>query len=577
MEITTISQAMQLHAQILKSNANPKPNNIETKDRDLTKLFAFTALSGNLTYAHSILNSLSTPNSYFYNTMIRAYANSSNPLPSLSLFLKMHSQNDMHCPKPDKFTYPFVLKSCAKLNKTHEGKQLHSLILKLGLASNQYIQHGLVHMYSCFGDLGCACNVFGKMSEKDVVSWTSMIDGFVNNDKPIEALRLFEEMLSNGIEPNDATFVSVLRASADTGALSVGQSVHSMVEEREIGLKANVSTALIDMYVKCGCIDSAKDVFHKIENKDVFTWTAIISGLASHGHCKDAIKFFHQMELQNVKPDERTVTAILSACRNAGWVHEGLSYFWRMKSKYGIRPTIHHYGCIVDLYGRAGHLDEAEAFINKMTIKPDVVLWRSLIWACKIHGDTDRAERLMKQVGLLDIEASDCGSYVLLGNVYAVAGKWDDKAKVRELMIKRGLSKPPGSSKIEIDGVIHDFTSGDSSHIDAEKIYEKLDEIEEQLRGLHYDPKVSEVLLEIDDDEKAFQLHHHSEKLAVAFGLIKTSSGTNIRIVKNLRSCEDCHSVMKLISRIYQRDIVMRDRIRFHHFRNGKCSCGDKW
>lgn len=183
----------------------------------------------------------------------------------------------------------------------------------------------------------------------------------------------------------------------------------------------------------------------------------------------------------------------------------------------------------------------------------------------------------MKNLQLLESNADDCGSYVLIGNVYASAGKWHDKAKVRELMDKKGLRKPPGSSRIEIDGLIHEFVAGDSSHPEAEKIYEKLDEIEEKLLEEKHSPKLSQVLLEIDDEVKAFQLRHHSEKLAVAFGLIKTNPGSEIRIVKNLRSCEDCHAVMKLLSKIYQREIIMRDRIRFHYFRHGECSCGDCW
>ncbi|RVW48370.1 Pentatricopeptide repeat-containing protein [Vitis vinifera] len=248
-----------------------------------------------------------------------------------------------------------------------------------------------------------------------------------------------------------------------------------------------------------------------------------------------------------------------------------------MRCKYGVKPTIQHYGCMVDLLARTGHLDEAEEFIRKMPIEPDVVLWRTLIWASKVHGDIDRSERLMKDRGLLKMDSDDCGSYVLLGNVYASAGKWHDKAKMRELMNQKGLSKPPGCSRIEVDGLVHEFAAGDSGHIEAEKIYAKLDEVEERLKAEGYHPKLSEVLLEIDNEEKAFQLRHHSEKLAVAFGLIKTSPGTEIRIVKNLRSCEDCHSVMKLISKIYQQDIIVRDRIRFHHFINGDCSCKDYW
>ncbi|KAA8546002.1 hypothetical protein F0562_020547 [Nyssa sinensis] len=568
MEIINMTQAMQLHAQMLKSG----------QDQNLSKLFTFSALSpsGNLSYARLILDSLQTPNSYYFNTMIRAYSDSPDPTEALTLFLSMHQQ-DHNIPRPEKFTYPFVLKACTKLRHTHLGEQLHCLICKSGLVSDRYIQNVLIHMYSRCGKSDLARKVFDKMSDRDVVSWTSIIDGFVDNGRPIEAIRLFEQMVDDGIEPNDATVVSVLRACADTGALGMGRNVNRIVEEKKLGSNPNVSTALIDMYAKCGCIDSAIRVFDENLNKDVFAWTAMISGLASNGRCKDSIYLFEQMKDFNVKPDERTITAVLSACRNAGWVSEGLSYFKNMRKKYKVRPTIQHYGCIVDLLARAGRLEDAEDFIRKMPLEPDAVLWRTLIWACKIHGDTDRGERLMKQLELSNMSSNDCGSYVLLGNVYASIGKWHDKAKVRELMNQKGLVKPPGSSRIEINSVIHEFTAGDSGHFEAESIYEKLGEMEEHLSGEGYHPNFSEVLLEIDNEEKAFQLLHHSEKLAVAFGLIKTSSGTIIRIVKNLRSCQDCHSFMKIISRTYQREIIVRDRIRFHHFKNGECSCGDYW
>lgn len=438
-------------------------------------------------------------------------------------------------------------------------------------------------MYSVCGESGLAYKVFGTMWERDVVSWTSMINGFVDDDRPIEAIRLFERMMDEGVvDINDATIVSVLRACADTGALNLGKRVHGVVMEKKIGLLANVSTALIDMYAKCGCIESARQVFVEIVEKDVFTCTAMISGLASHGHCQEAIDMFNQMQAFGIKPDERTMTAVLSACRNAGWYTEGNTYLRSMKKKYGVRPTVQHYGCMVDLLARVGRLEDAEDFINKMPIEPDMVLWRTLIWACKVHRDFNRAERLIKHLEHLKIDSRDSGSLVLIGNVYASSGKWHDKARTRKLMNKEGLVKPPGSSKIEFDGEIHEFAVGDSGHPEAEKIYAKLDEIEELLRREGYEPKVSEVLLEIEDEEKAFQLSHHSEKLALGFGLSKTGvnhdqSHQIVRIVKNLRSCEDCHAFMKLVSKIYQREIIMRDRIRFHHFKNGECSCKDYW
>lgn len=439
----------------------------------------------------------------------------------------------------------------------------------------------MIYMYSEFGELGVAREVFDRMSDRDVVSWTSMIDGFVDDDRPSEAIKLFEQMLECGVEINEATVVSVLKACADMGALSKGKTVHEIVKkmkEMKMYSKANVRTALIDMYAKSGCIESARKVFDGVKGKDVFVWTAMISGLASHGQCREAIDLFSEMEASDIKPDERTMTAVLSACRNGGLIQEGYVFFYSMQEKYGVRPTIQHYGCIVDLLARAGKLKEAEEFINKMPIKPDAVLWRTLIWSCKVHGDTDRAKRLMKHLGLEDFDADDSGSFILASNVYASEGKWMNKAKVREMMKQKGLVKPPGSSRIEIEGEeVHEFVMGDYNHSEAEKMYVKLSEMVDKLRNEGYNPRVSEVLLEVEDEEKAIQLLHHSEKLALAFGLIRTGSGVEIRIVKNLRSCEDCHEFMKLISRVYKRDIIVRDRIRFHHFRNGECSCKNYW
>jgi pentatricopeptide repeat protein len=576
MEVTNMSQALQLHAQFLKSQTQNQKN--------FSKLFTFSALSpsGDLNYARLLLNTNPTLNSYYYNTIIRAYSHSSNPthhFQALSLFLFMlqPTTHHHHVPTPDNFTYPFVLKCCARLKLTQQGKQLHCLITKLGFGSDLYIQNALIHMYSEIGELGVARELFDRMSYRDVVSWTSMIDGFVNCDLPIEAIDLFERMLEGGVDVNDATAISVLRACADSGALSVGRKVHGIVKVKGIDLKTNVCTALIDMYSKCGCLESARKVFDDVVDKDVFVWTAMISGLACHGMSKEAIDLFVEMEKCNIKPDERTVTVVLSACRNAGLVREGYMFFSDVQKRCGVKPTIQHFGCLVDLLARGGCLEEAEDFINAMPMKPDAVLWRTLIWACKVHADTERAERLMKHLELQGMSAHDSGSYILASNVYASVGKWCDKAEVRELMNKKGLLKPPGSSRIEVDGVVHEFVMGGYNHPEAEKIFIKLDQMVDKLRKEGYNPKVSEVMLEMDDEEKAIQLLHHSEKLALSYGLISTSPRSKIRIVKNLRSCKDCHEFMKLISKVYQRDIIVRDRIRFHHFKNGDCSCKDYW
>ncbi|KAK7351874.1 hypothetical protein VNO77_11619 [Canavalia gladiata] len=575
MEVRSMREALQVHAQLVKLGT---PRN--DSSRNLSNLFTFAALSpaGDLNYARLLLSSIPGLNSYYYNTLIRAYSQTSNPnhqFHALSLFLSMLQQNNF--PSPDNFTFPFLLKCCARLKLSPQGKQLHALITKLCFASDLYIQNALIHMYSEFADSASARVLFDTMPLRDVVSWTSMIDGLVNNDRPVEAIDLFERMLEAGVEVNEATVTSVLRACADSGALSMGRKVHGIVKERGFCSMSNVTTALVDMYAKSGCIESASKVFHHAVDKHVFLWTAMISALASHGLCKEAVDLFLEMEKSQVKPDERTVTAVLSACRNAGLVHDGYLFFNNVQKLYGIKPTIQHFGCLVDLLARAGRLKEAEDFINTMPIEPDAVLWRTLIWACKVHGDIDRAQRLMKRLELQGMSADDGGSYILASNVYASVGKWCNKAEVRELMNKKGLVKPPGCSRIEVDGGVHEFVMGDYNHPEADKIFVQLDMMVDKLREEGYNPKVSEVLLEIDDEEKAVQLLHHSEKLALAYGLIRTGQGSTIRIVKNLRSCEDCHEFMKLISKIYQRDIIVRDRIRFHHFENGGCSCKDYW
>ncbi|KAK9667330.1 hypothetical protein RND81_14G248700 [Saponaria officinalis] len=571
MEITTMSQAMQLHAQAIKQGSQPHHQNY-------SKLFTFFALSpsGDLNYAHNILSSLQTPNTFYWNTMIRAYSNTSDPSESLRMFLAMHIQTDSGriVPKPDNYTFPFVLRACGKMGDTQMGKRVHCLVLKMGFGVDRFILNSLIHMYGKCGELGCARKVFDEMPERDVVSWTALVDGLVDNGRSVEAIECFGEMVGCGVEVNDATVVAVLRACAEAGALGVGKKVHTIVNDLGIVEKANVSTGLIDMYSKCGCIDSARDVFDNVAFKDVCSWTAMIHGLASHGMSKEAVVLFDVMINSGVKPDERTMTAVLAACRNAGWSSEACVYLNDMRYKYGIMPNLQHYGCIVDLYARSGQLAEAGDFIRKMPILPDAVLWRTLIWACKIHDDSDRAEHLIKE---LNIDFDDCSNFVLISNIYASSGKWHDKAAVRETMRREGVVKPQGSSKIEVNGRVHEFTAGDSKHAEAGDIFEKLSDINERLRKEGYKPVVSEVLLDMDDEEKAFQLLHHSEKLAVAFGLMKTESRSKIRIVKNLRSCADCHSFMKVISRMYEREIVIRDRIRFHHFRNGECSCGDHW
>ncbi|PKA61471.1 Pentatricopeptide repeat-containing protein [Apostasia shenzhenica] len=514
--------------------------------------------------------------SFLANYVLRAYSKSPRPHRALRLFLHHHSQP--LAPIPDRFTFAPLLSAAARLGCADTGRQLHALLLKSSLFPSSSTQslNSLIHFYSSCRLLLPALQVFDEMSERDVVSWTSAISAAADADSPRHALRLFDSMVADGIQPNEATAVAALRSCADLGALSTGRRIHRIARVHGFSSKPNVATSLLDMYAKCGRIDLAEEIFRGLPEKDVFAWTAMIFGLAYHERSREALDLFQDMVEMGVQPDDRTITALLCACRSKAWVAEGYRVYNNMH-KFGITPRIQHYGCMVDLLARGGHLSEAEGFIRRMPVEPDAVLWRTLIWASMIHGDSERAERLMEKRKLLEMDPVDSGSYVLMGNVFGSLGKWEKKAKVRETMVKRRTGKLPGCSRIEVNGVVHEFEAGDSGHPEAERIYEKWDEIVERLRVEGYSPHVSEVLLDMEDEEKASQLHHHSEKLALAFGLINTSPEEEILIVKNLRSCQDCHSAMKLISRIYGRKIMVRDRIKFHHFSNGCCSCGDFW
>lgn len=330
------------------------------------------------------------------------------------------------------------------------------------------------------------------------------------------------------------------------------------------------------MYSKCGDLENALYVFRSIQKRDVFVWSSIIAGLAMHGRGKEALDFFKDMQKAKVKPNHVTFTSILSACSHAGLVEEGRMYFSKMLSLYGIAPEIEHYGCMVDILGRAGRLEEARKLIMSIPAPPAPSAWGALLGACVVHRNVELGEIACHN--LLGLQPRNDGAYVLLSNLYAKAGRWEDVGRLRKLMRDQGLKKEPGCSSMEVKGVIHEFLVGDASHPLSERIYKKLEEITARLKAVGYEAKRTQLLQNVEDDvAKEHALNLHSEKLAISFGLISTRAPMTIRINKNLRICGDCHSVAKLISNIYDREILIRDRYRFHHFKQGRCSCKDYW
>jgi pentatricopeptide repeat protein len=382
-------------------------------------------------------------------------------------------------------------------------------------------------------------------------------------------------MQIKGVCPDEITMVSVLSACTGLGALELGKWVESYVEKERVQKNVELSNALIDMFAKCGDVDKATNLFRSMRERNIVSWTSVIGGLAMHGRGVEAVAVFEEMVRSGVTPDDVVFIGLLSACSHSGLVDKGKGYFDSMRKDFSIVPKIEHYGCMVDMLCRAGLVKEALKFVQEMPIDPNPVVWRTLINACRAHGELKLGEKITRQ--LIRNEPMHESNYVLLSNIYAKMSDWEKKTRIREAMDMKGMKKIPGSTMIELDNEIYEFVAGDKSHAQSKEIYEMVDEMGKEMKRAGYMPTTTEVLLDIDDEDKEDTLNRHSEKLAIAFALLNTPPGTLIRIVKNLRVCDDCHSASKFISKIYNREIVVRDRNRFHHFKNGLCSCRDFW
>lgn len=596
----------------------------------LVKCYANPHFS-NFGFALKVFSSIPNPNVFIWNIVIKGCLENDKPFKAIYFYGRMIVDA-----RPNKFTYPTLFKACSVAEAVQEGRQIHGHVVKHGLGSDMHIKSAGIQMYASFGGLedarklfdngesdvvywntmidgylkcgdleaakglfeqmpirnigswnvmingfakggklGDARKVFDEMSERDEITWSSMVDGYISAGCYKEALEIFQLMQREDTRPGKFILCSVLAACSSIGAIDQGRWVHAYLKRNSIKLDAVLGTALLDMYAKCAWLDMAWEVFEEMKEKEVFTWNAMIGGLAIHGRAGDALELFSKMQEGRLKPNGVTLVSILTACAHAGFVDRGLRIFETMREFYGVEPEMEHYGCVVDLLGRSGLFSEAEDLIRSMPMKPNAAVWGALLGACRIHGNLELAERVGKI--LLELEPHNSGRYALLSNIYAKAGRFDDVAKIRKRMKDRGIKTLPGVSMVDLNGMVHEFKMGDGWHPQMKEIYSKLEQINERLQMAGYSPDTSQVLFDIEEEEKETTVQYHSEKLAIAFGLINTSPGKPIHIVKNLRVCDDCHSATKLISQIYNREIIVRDRIRYHHFKNGTCSCRDFW
>ncbi|KAH9320127.1 hypothetical protein KI387_021896 [Taxus chinensis] len=506
-----------------------------------------------------------------WNTIIAAYAQSGNGIEAIDVFWKMQQEGV----RQDMFTFTSAIQACALAAALREGRQIHTLIVKILVEFNVFVESSLVDMYAKCGSTEDARKVFDKMPERDLVSWNAMIAGYAANSEDEEALDIFRQVQRVDMNQNQFTLSSALRACASLADLQEGVQVHSVATKSGFQSHVYVGTALVDMYAKCGSIKDAYTVFDRMPERNVAAWNAMIKGFAHHGRGNETLQIFEQMQQAGMKPDEITFVCVLSACSHAGLMNEGQHYFDSMMQDYGITPNIRHYACMADLLGRGGCLQEAEDLINKMPFEPNAAIWGSILGACRIHDNMELAGRAAER--LFELEPKNAGNHVLLSNTYAAAGRWDDVEKVWKLMKDSGAKKDIGLSWIEAKSKVHVFVVGDRSHPLTEEIYSKLERLIQQMKESGYVPKTNFSLHDVEEQQKEHLLGYHSEKLALAFGLLIIPIEVTIRIKKNLRMCGDCHTAFKFISNIAMREIIVRDTNRFHHFKNGVCSCGDYW
>ncbi|KAK8657317.1 hypothetical protein V6N13_035563 [Hibiscus sabdariffa] len=503
--------------------------------------------------------------------MISRYAQSEQSEKAVNLFCRMRQSFVV----PNQYTFASTLQACATLGDLDLGKQMHSLVLKACLDADVFVSNALMDVYAKCGRIEDSMELFEKSPNRNDVSWNTLIVGYVNCGDAEKALDLFMEMHENQVQATEVTYSSVLCASASLTALELGTQIHSLTVKTNYAENTVVHNALIDMYSKCGRIRDAHLVFDMMNERDEVSWNTMISGYSMHGLGMEALKIFQMMKDRGYKPNTLTFVGVLSACSNSGLLDQGQAYFSSMLQEYGIEPCIEHYSCMVWLLGRSGHLDKALKLIEEIPFKPSVMVWRALLGACVIHNNVELGRISAERI--LEMEPQDDATHVLLSNIYATARKWDNVTAIRQSMRKKGMKKEPGLSWIENQGRVHYFSVGDTSHPDMKVINGILEWLNVRTRRAGYVPNCNAVLLDVEHKEKERLLWVHSERLALAFALFRTSPGSQIRIIKNLRICVDCHAAMKLISKIMQRDIIIRDMNRFHDFHDGICSCGDYW
>ncbi|XP_071731667.1 pentatricopeptide repeat-containing protein At2g20540-like [Rutidosis leptorrhynchoides] len=516
---SSINTPISLTPKILNSLLNQRPPLLQVKQvhaQIITQsLSSSSILIDSLIHCYLSANSLKFARTLFdqypiypppillWNLVIRSYSKLQSSPEPIILFQRLNVLEVGSQVVADKFTFTFLITSCAHQTSELQGMIVHGIVIKNGYMSNLYVANSLLNLYAVFSRLDNACKVFDEMSERDVFSWTSLLGGHIKQGEMAKASEIFSMMPTRNIvswtvlisgfldccmyidtlvhfhnmlkesddslKPNEAVLVCALSASANLGALDQGKQIHAYINKNGFTKKSNISTSLIDMYAKCGIIDSAYQVFNCIIRPDVCNYTSMISGFSSHGLGNNALQVFHKMLTENVTPNEITLIGVLKGCSHSGLVKEGSSIWYKMNNVWNIEPKVEHYGCVVDLLGRAGCLKTALVIAIKMPLESDIVIWRALLSGCRIYNDASLADKIVAYIRDTYL-GHISGTKVLMSNLYASLSKWEGVDEVRKVMSNQknksisGSKSNIGCSWIEVNGVVHEFRVDDQLH-----------------------------------------------------------------------------------------------------------------
>ena len=554
-----------IHCQVIRSR-------LELDIMVQTSLVDMYGKCGNMDYAERLFDQITDKNIVAWNAMVGGYALNAQSFESFAFVRKMLEVGKL---RPDLITMINLLPSCAQLEAILLGKSVHGFAIRHGFLPHMVLETALVDIYGRWGKLKAAECLFGQMNERNLISWNAMIASYMQNGENRNAMALFQDLCNRTLKPDATTIASILPAFAELASLREAEQIHGYVMKSRLDSNIFVSNSIVFMYGKCGNLLRSREIFDRMTFKDVISWNTIIMAYAIHGFGRVSIELFLEMREKGFEPNGSTFVSLLLSCSVSGLVEEGWEYFNSMKRDYDITPGIEHYGCILDLIGRTRNLDHAKNFILEMPPAPTARIWGSLLTSSRNKGDIEFAEIAAEHI--FSLEHNNTGCYVLLSNMYAEAGMWEDVERIRSLMKKEGLEKSVGCSVVDLSCKTFRFVNQDRSHIEINMIYDVLDIVSKKIGEDIYVHSLTKFRPSDLEKKRTSSPKSHSVRLAVCFGLISTAIGNPVLVRKNIRICEACHRFAKRISEITKREIIVRDSKIFHHFNGGHCSCGDYW